>query len=504
MSLGRSLIKGSVFRVSNTLLAMAASFIMMPVLIGELGDRWYGIWSIVAGFMGVYHTFDLGVTSAVSRYISRYLGKEDYERVNEVVNTGLVIFLGLGLLVCLFTITLANFSAYFVSSDDVEIISLLILITGFSVALEFPFNAFAGIAEAKARFDLIAMSRILVLISSTATTYWFVTHGYGVIAIAIISFIASRVSSFLYFMIARRLFPKLIVSRRLFKKDTVKELFSFSIWSFAVELTSNLPGRANPMVIGYFLSASAVTEYVVGQRLVDYSKRLLYQATNMMTPVFTQYHARDDYANIREKLVLVTRINACLGILAISGLIIFADLFIRRWIGTGYDESYLVVVARVFGAMGIFIFSPVNNILYAINRHSLIAKITFFEGITIVLLAIYLVNEIGIIGVALASAVPGILGRGFLLPLMCCRVISLNYFTLVREVLPIFIVGSTLGASGYYYLGTINIEAHYIEILSAALCFSVAYGLIMVLFMLKSNERALLLRAMPFLKKTGR
>ncbi|KAA1175056.1 polysaccharide biosynthesis protein [Marinobacter salinexigens] len=502
MNLAKALVKGSLFRTSHTLITMIVSFIMMPVLIEGLGDHWYGIWAIVGGFIGVYYTFDLGVTSAVSRYISRYLGKDQSDNVNAVINTSIVIFSVLGAGIFILSLVISIFSDNFVDSvDDSRLISTLIIITGLSVALEFPFNSFAGIAEAKARYDLIALSRIIILLTSSAFTYYFVISGYGVLSVAIISFCSARLSNLVYLLIALKQFPKIKFGSRYIKRSTFKELFSFSLWSFAVELTGNLPYRTNPIIIGYFLSASSVTVYVVGQRLVEYSTKFLYQATNMMTPVFSRYHATGDYEGIREKTVLVTRINAFLGCLAISGLIIFSMPFIDRWVGHGYGEAVNVVFVRVFGTIGIFVFSQVNSVLYAMNRHSIIAKVTLIEGMSLVVLSIILVQYYGIVGIALASTIPGLLFRGIVLPALCTKMIELPYLRLVKEVLPVMVFTVVFATLYDYVLYNYFTVRTFGEILSHSIIYAVIFLLSVAFLFLKDYEWTLLEGVAPVIKK---
>lgn len=504
MSLAKSLVRGSFLRVSNTFLSMAVSFIMMPIFIQELGDRWYGVWAIVSGLIGVYFIFDLGVTSAVSRYISKYVGRDEPEKVNTIINTALAIFLSIGLVVILITITVSSFSGSFAADPaEVEVIRILILLTGISVALEFPFNAFAGIPEAHARYDLLTYIRMATLLLGAFANYFLVTNGFGVIAIAIVAFVTSRISNIGYIVLARYLFPKLRLSPSLVSREHFRDLFDFSKWSFAVEMTANLPYRFNAMVIGYFLSASWVTHFVVGQRLVEYSNKILYQATNMMTPIFTQYHAKGDIANMHEKLLFIVRLNSILGVLTIGGLITFAELFIKRWIGDSYPESYEVVCIRIFGLIGAFIFAAANNVLYAINKHSVIAKVTLFDGLISFIGAIVLVQYMGIVGVALAATVPALIGRAIVIPYLTAKQIKMPPGQLFGACLPLIILGGVIVTLEYWAIQFIDIQAKYYQITGYALAFTIIYGAIMFFVGLKKEERHIIFRALPLVPNSS-
>lgn len=505
MSLAKSLVRGSFLRVSNTFLSMAVSFVMMPIFIEELGDKWYGVWSIVSGFIGVYFIFDLGVTSAVSRYVSKYFGRNESDNVNIIINTALLIFLFIGLILALATVCISMFSYKFTSDpSEVNVVRILILITGISVALEFPFNAFAGIPEAHARYDLLTYIRIFTLMVGAVSNYFLVTSGYGVIAIAVVSFLTARMSNIGYYFLARHLFPKLRVSVAYVSRSHMRDLFNYSKWSFAVEMTTNLPYRFTALIIGYFMSASWVTHYVIGQRLVEYSNKVLYQATNMMTPIFTQYHAKGDIGNLQEKLLFMIRLNTILGVLTVGGLITFSELFIWRWIGNSYPESYTVVCIRIFGLIGAFIFSSANNALYATNKHSLIAKVAFFEGVLGFLGSIILVQHMGIIGVAIAVTIPSLIGRAVIIPYLTAKHVHMSPWRLLSSCLPLLGLGGVMVSIEYWIIQYINVQAKYYHILGYALLFTLVYGMIMFFVGLKKGERNMIFRALPLVSEKAK
>src|SRR4030043_918065 len=65
---------------------------LTPFIIGHLGKTGYGIWTLISSLIGYYGILDLGVTSAITRYVARYAGQKDYKALNETVSTALAIF----------------------------------------------------------------------------------------------------------------------------------------------------------------------------------------------------------------------------------------------------------------------------------------------------------------------------------------------------------------------------------------------------------------------------
>src|ERR1700688_3717326 len=95
-SVEQRLALGSTLRVVSLVATALLSLVMMPFVVRSLGDRMYGMWSLVATLVGYYGLLDLGLSAAVSRYLAAALGVGDEDQCNRVFNTSLRIFSALG------------------------------------------------------------------------------------------------------------------------------------------------------------------------------------------------------------------------------------------------------------------------------------------------------------------------------------------------------------------------------------------------------------------------
>ena len=82
------------------------SLFMTPFMIYHLGDRSYGLWILVSSFSTFYGLLDFGLASAVQRFLSRAIGKDDRKEANRIFNSSLIVFscIGLSALMCVFGI----------------------------------------------------------------------------------------------------------------------------------------------------------------------------------------------------------------------------------------------------------------------------------------------------------------------------------------------------------------------------------------------------------------
>ncbi len=471
---------------------------MMPFLIHELGDHWYGVWTVVGSLAAAYHLFDMGMASAVTRYVSQSFSLNDDDGANMTINTSIAIYLAIAAVIVILTFVTSFISRSFIDSEsEKDVVQLLVLIIGTSVAFEFPFNALAGIAQAKLRFHHVAITRIVITLLGAGLTWWFISQGHGVVALAVIAFSTARLSNFIYFMICRSAFPRMEFSRRFISWPKGRELFSYSIWSFVIAIAHQLRNNVDNFVIAGFLSAASVPYYAIGQRLVDYVIELLSQATNMFTPIFTGYHAQGKSAELHEKLLFITRINLVLALISSSGLFIFGQAFISLWVGPDYAVAYWVMVILISGRMLSVINLTLTTTLYAVNQHSILAKIEVVEVVLNLVLSLCLVQFFGIIGVALGTTIPQLLLRTFVLPMYACHAIAMpvkDYF--ICLIRPIAAVALPLVIVHFWIEMTVEIDS-YFDIITYAAVMVLTTGFVSLKFAFSRQQLAELRSLLP-------
>lgn len=496
MNTANKLFKSSVARTSLTILSIAISFFMLPFLVNKLGDKWYGIWTIVGSLLGYYYLIDFGLATAVTRYVTQYIAKKESHNVNIIINTSLVIYTIMALVIFIITIIISYIANYFVTdTQDLYLIRLVIIIMGLNLAVEFPFKAFSGIIGAYVRYDLLSYSHFFTLLLSTGLTVFFLNRGYGILSLSLIGFICSQISYLLFYFIAKHLFSDMQLNLKYFQRDKVRELFSYSVWSFVIQLSDQLRFKIDAVVIAWLMTASHVTHYFIGARLAELFMIIVFRATNILTPVFTKYYAENNYEEIRNKLLFFTKINTILSVFGGGIIIIVGKPFIIRWMGEKYLDAYPVLVVLMIALIFEVINNPSNNVLYAISKHRYLATVNMIEGIANAALSITLIHYYGLIGVALGTAVPLIISRVFVLPLYVSKCIGLPVKHYYSNVLTTILF--TVGYLGLFYALTRNllIVPNYSNIIVVSVSALPIY-LISILFISFNQSERVLIRAM--------
>lgn len=437
-STSRLMLRGATLRVIKTFAGIVIGFVMMPFLLNELGTHLYGLWITIGSVVASYYLLDLGFSQAVTRYVARYIHQKDYAGANKIITTSLLIYSALGLLVVIVSFFIAQWGVdHFVqNSNDVQLVQILLIISGISLAFEFPAKAFPGVISAYMRFDTIAIVGLIKTVADALLIYAAIKAGYGLVAMSLVVFCTSILSTLFYVYYCTCLFSELNVSLNYFEKDTAKELFHFSKWVFINDLNALLKGKMDIWFIAYFTTLSTVTIYYVAVRLVEYAVQFLIQATGMSSPLYAKYHALEDHAKLAFAVELFLKINIILGSVISAGFYILGDNFIRLWMGPAFEvgTAYICLVIIGCGRMISFMTYPFGSLLLTVKRHDITAKVAIAETILAAILSVLLIPRLQLVGAAIAIAVPLVIGRVFVISVYAARFVELAWFRLIARI----------------------------------------------------------------------
>ena len=89
-------------------------------------------------------------------------------------------------------------------------------------------------------------------------------------------------------------YPGLRIRPSLFTPRHLREVTSFSLYLFVIDIAIQLGFNLDNVVVGAFLGTSAVAVYAVASRLADYQRQLCNQFNGLLFPVVVGFGARDD------------------------------------------------------------------------------------------------------------------------------------------------------------------------------------------------------------------
>ena len=488
-SKSRQLIVGSLLRICEYAVNVIAALILTPVIIQAVGDRLYGVWIFVGSFLGYYGLFELGLDSAVKRFIARAIGAKDFLEINRVFNTSLLIFSCIGLFILFLTLVLSLFLPFIVPnvSDHESLFRILILLVGLNYAISLPLKIFSGFLTANMRFDVNTLVELSKTILRSALIFLFLKHGFGILSLAVIILVTDSVSNLVKFVFIKKFYKELSFSFNFFDKNKVKGLFSYSFISFINQIAEQLRFNVDNLVIVTILGFSQLTTYSIGARLVKYFKDFVLSATGMSMPLFSQYDGLKDYERIKEKYLFLTKINVYIGITFSAILLIFAKPFIRLWVGQQYSFAYIILILLLIPSFFEVVHYPGNGLLFGTSRHRFCAFLNISEGVLNLILSFYFARRFGIAGVALGTAVPMVITKLFIQPIYMSHLVGISVRSLYSIILnKEFFLVVIITFSYYFLTSKLDIQSFFMIFL---LSFFLGSILLLVLFILGFDNK---------------
>lgn len=411
------------------IVATGVNFFISPYVVRHLGNTAYGVWTLILALTGYLGLLDLGVRGAVTRYVAKFHAQTDHEKASSVASSAMVIFSTAGLLAILTSGVLAGFvvGRLEIPPQFITAAKFVLVITGLNIATSLINGVYGGILVGLQRFDLTNALEVSINVLRAGATVLSLHLGCGIKTLAAIQLAFTLIRWMANIILVRRLYPKLRVHASLADRAGVKLIFSFSVFSFLLHVSGSLIYASDNVVIGAYLPVTAVTFYVIGGNLIEYTRSLVSGISQTMTPLASSTEAKSDHDRLRMVILLSSR-GASMVVFPIAiTFMLRGSSFISLWMGPQYGE----LSGKVLWILSLTLLlwagnSATAGSLLGLNKHRPLVPILLAEGVTNLALSIYWVKRIGIVGVAWGTVVPGLISSVLFWPWYVRRAVGIK------------------------------------------------------------------------------
>jgi O-antigen/teichoic acid export membrane protein len=441
----------------------------------------------VTGYFGL---LDLGVMSALTKYVSEYNGVGDAAAINRIINASLSFYVLIGLVAALF---LFGCSIYFdrifkIEAKNLVLVRQLFTIAAISSLLTWPLSTFRGTIQGLNLWDVEATVNMTVQIFNVLFAIIIFTSGYGIVLYIITSQILNILGCVAFYMISKRKTPFKILFPYLDVK-TFRFIFNFSSFMFLGSLISIFLFQIHNFIIGYFISLSAVTIFAVAYNIQNYFR---YINSAIGAPPWTmasEMEGRCDYNGQRTLLFKGTKYMSVVFLPVVLITFFFAEPFINYWMGPGFQES--VLPARIIILFWLFngTIEPAAGMLSAKGIVKKPLYIQLFVAISNIAIGLALIKIIGITAIALGLTLSMILIGAPLylrMSLKSLNVRFMEYFNkAIRSNLPLYLFVAFLSFALSRWWYPINL---YVTLFEMATIYLISLALYYVVILNKDEK----------------
>jgi O-antigen/teichoic acid export membrane protein len=472
------------FNWFGTIATLAVGFFLSPFIIHRLGNVAYGVWVLAIGVVAYLGLLDLGMQSAVLRFVSKGHAQNDHKGASEAISAALWVRIQISALILLVSAGLAViFPHIFPIPAELAIDARkAILLIGLKIAITMSVGVVAGVLSALNRYDLQTYATLVQTAVRVIGVVAVLRAGHGIVAIAVCELIAVLIYNTLIVWMARRLYPELRILLNKPKSETLRRIWTYSSYAFLTTVAIQLVYNTDNIVVGKFDSVAAVTFYAIANSLCSYVSQAVNSMGATFVPAASTYQAAGDTNSLLMLYKNGTRATLAVSLPILITLILRGHSFIGLWMGPQYSHSSGTVLVILCTAL-LFSFAnrTASSIAFGIEKHKMGAIWAIGEGVTNLTLSIVLVHWYGIYGVAIGTLIPSLIVHIVLWPSYVSKLVGLSYSEVIGKVwAPVFL--SSIPFAIVTYAVNILFPAHnlavfFLQVMAVLPVFFITIGL---------------------------
>jgi O-antigen/teichoic acid export membrane protein len=393
-------------------------------MISCLGKRDYGTWALVGSFVGYYGLLRLSVGSGIMRYIPFYAGRNDQKAASELISTGLAMFLGVGLVIFLLSMVIAEPITRFYEGGPK--LATLVRLTGLAAAIECPMRIFDAGLRAQERWVSANSITIITSVTSALAIVGCLYLGYGLVVMGYVVLVVTIVSMVLVTVVFVKLCPMIHLRPSMVTFSRLRELVLFGLLTTIITLAYSLSLQSHRLIIGKLVSLEAVAIYAVATSLVERVRSIVWAPLQVSWPRFALLDGQNNHQEVNRLFLRTTRFTSILASGIILLVMVVGPPFIHLWVGEGFEAAYQVLIILAIGCLIESSLYVSDSLMSATGHQRARALLASVEGILGITLSILLCYKMGLAGVAIGFTISVALIRGLVCPWYVCHLLKIN------------------------------------------------------------------------------
>ena len=382
--------------------------VLMPFVLNTVGDASYGLWLFICSIAGYSGLMNLGFGNTICRFVAHHHAKDELDDVNRVVNVVAAIYLLMSGALIAAAGAIAWLAPYLYDWGGTSITEIrwVIVLLGLNVVVGLLGSVFGGVIVGLQRFDLERGFQTVAGIGRLILTLVLLQQEHALFTLALIFFLTTLIENVGYVAVVFRQLPGLKLHWRYFDRATLKKCGGFSMYSLLDFFAYKLIEATDTVVIGFVFGTSYIVPYYVAHRLMTFIVQPLQMVGNVLMPRGAELGAH----NHDHRLRILVQKGLGLSFLLTAGVAIgayfFGDQVIQAWLGRSYSETHLLLVVLLTAQILATPMRVLRGVLFGMGHVEVPSILYFTEAVANIGLTLILVKPLGLLGVALGTAIP--------------------------------------------------------------------------------------------------
>lgn len=358
---------------SNSLYSLASYGLTLPVnllvnrfVVHRLGLATFGVWAALTTITGFGGILNLGISAPMQKYTAEYVALGRRQEVNALLATAMTIYTVVAAVFLLLASVGSGWALdhlfHAAQHDDTLRQLYFSVVAGFVVYLIFSplYSLLFGLQRA----DVVARLNLGFSLVNALGTMIVLLAGLGVPGLAINWITTSCLAIVGNLVLAKRLFPPLVINPALANMNQLKTILSFSAKVQVATLTLTLNDQVDRAFITYALGTTRLGLYQLAARASTSFSSLSFALMAGVMPAISDLAAVKDTERVRQLVVRASRYLAIVDFGLCAGAASLSRPLIWLWLGPGFDQ---VAWTMIIILAGYTIWLPCQGLTNALN-----------------------------------------------------------------------------------------------------------------------------------------
>ena len=374
-------LRNSAWSIGGYIVPIFIAAFVTPIIVFGLGTHDYGIYAFLVSIVAILGLIDLGISSAVSRYITKYHGKGDSEKLADLFKTANSLAFIIGATGLIMATGLGMGGHALLSNGIAPQTAMYYVIIGVIFFINAASLVYTVVPYAVQRFDIATKIGTSILISSAIANIIVVKSGGGVMGMLLVQLGVSLATAIFSRIYSKKLLPDSTRFSFSWSQQEVKKLYSFGLQAFTANIGSTLSTHLNRLIIPIFLGPSALTYYTVPGSVSAKIPGLTGAVSGILFPITANLSSLGETEKIKIAYIRSFRLITILTVATASSVIIFAEPILRYWLDESFAaRSVNVLILLTLTNFALSLYTPLYNFLLGLGKLKMITIISFLMG----------------------------------------------------------------------------------------------------------------------------
>ena len=343
----KSIFRNVLYGVSTWMIPFVLSYFATRIIIKNLGDNDYGIYTLVFGFIGYSFNFSFG--RAITKYIAEYRNSGENHKIREVISATFFVNLIVGVLGVSVIFYIANWlvvDLFEIAPENQEKTILALRIATGIVFFQMLSQIYNAVLQGIHRFDVysnIFNVNTIVLLSGNI---YLASNGYGINGLIVWNFVITALTCGVVAIFSKRLLPEFGISFRI-KPEVIKLVLVYSSGIVGYQILGNLLMLFERGWIFRELGAKNLTYYNVPMLLSFYIHAFISSIVLVIFPLASEL--KDNPEKLLRLYTKASKIVCFFVFFMATTLIMQSKIFLTLWLGAEFAEKtyFLLIIHTV-------------------------------------------------------------------------------------------------------------------------------------------------------------